>query len=236
VRQLTIEARATRIRNRDDHLWELHSLDLCAANGIPILIEGESGSGKTSILRYLMGDPTIHASGSCISYTINGQSYSVNDAKKAKLLAYVGTEHPFLNWCSISDSISSLSCCFGAPIDSSDSFIQSSLPVLNLRATHLSKKPHQLSFGERRRLSILFSVSMKPRVLFIDEVFNGLDHINCQLISQFLLAPDLNRESIIIMTAHEPRLLAEQVITRFAVDTEDTFNENRIYRFRRNEA
>lgn len=225
---MKIVASASAMRNLEDPDWALRDFHFEADDVSPTLIEGESGSGKTTILRFLMGDESVAADNAVLTYHTTDRALSVNQARAAQSIAYVGTEHPFLNWCSIEKSMLALSKCFGTNIDIESVYDSENLKTLNLSANHLLKKPHQLSFGERRRMSVLFAVSMSPQFIFIDELFNGLDAQNCDLLAQFVIESPQLSKSVIVLTSHEPRNLANRHIRRFRVDPGQIIGDKRV--------
>ena len=228
-----IDAKAKKLSNPRDPYWVLEDFHLQAQTLRPILIEGASGAGKTTVLRFLMGDSRVISEDSSVSFTVRDKILTAETARRRRMLAYVGSEHPFLNWSTIGSAIEVLSQHYGGRISSSSERMLKNIKSLNLTEYHLNKRPHEVSFGERRRLSILFSTMMCPHILFVDEVFTGLDDDNCNVIANFLLTAEELAGSILILTSHEPRSLAESSILRFRVDPVDSIGEQRRTRFHR---
>lgn len=231
-----IDAQAESLSNPRDPYWVLEDFCLQTDATRPILIEGASGVGKTTVLRFLMGDSSVKSERSSVTFTVNGQPLSAEIARMRRMFAYVGSEHPFLNWTSIGDGMEVLSKHFGSPFYSSSKQAQANIDRLKLTSSHLRKRPHEVSFGERRRLSILFSTMMRPKIFIVDEIFNGLDDESCGVIANFMLNAEEIAESILIMTSHEPRLLAGLNVFRFRVDPVVSLSEQRKTRFYRVQA
>ncbi|NNG20848.1 ATP-binding cassette domain-containing protein [Naumannella sp. ID2617S] len=75
-----------------------------------------------------------------------------------------------------------------------------------LGISHLRERPvHQLSFGERRRVSIAGAVAMRPRVLLLDEPSAGLDP---QGVAELVATLELLRGqgSTLVMSTHDVQL------------------------------
>ncbi|MDR1497971.1 MAG: ATP-binding cassette domain-containing protein [Puniceicoccales bacterium] len=80
------------------------------------------------------------------------------------------------------------------------------LAVLGLteRATHL---PHQLSFGQRRRVAIARAVLLRPAVLLADEPSNDLDPATAAIVTDFLFA-QVSANTAVLIATHDTQLAA----------------------------
>ena len=83
--------------------------------------------------------------------------------------------------------------------------------------------PHQLSAGERQRVSIARALATKPRVLLADEPLNSVDEANGALITHLLEAAAVAGTTVIVATHRHTfaasrilRLPSEKVVTNGA--------------------
>lgn len=66
--------------------------------------------------------------------------------------------------------------------------------------THLAERPvHQLSYGERKRVSIAGAVAMRPQVLLLDEPTAGLDPVG---VIELVQALD-GLSSTVVLATHD---------------------------------
>jgi ABC-type multidrug transport system ATPase subunit len=161
-------------------------------SGDLILVQGANGSGKTTLLRewaetsnipWLPTSPDRRLLGMTIEEELNMQ-------------------HPtlFAQFLAGDDVI--------IP-DSEAIQLQQSALRLDLGLSHLSMVTpvHDLSTGERRRLSLLPLLMRKPPIMLLDEIDHGLDDITlADLIEQ--LNARRKAGSAIVITSHSPDLVA----------------------------
>lgn len=75
-------------------------------------------------------------------------------------------------------------------------------------ADRMDYYPHQLSFGQTRRVSVARALLMEPDFVFADEPTNDLDEENAREISKILL--ELPRQGkALILTTHDKAFAAE---------------------------
>lgn len=76
--------------------------------------------------------------------------------------------------------------------------------------------PHQLSFGQTRRVSVARALIMEPKFIFADEPTNDLDEKNAAEISDILLSLPKKGDAL-ILTTHD-REFAAKAGTRYFFD------------------
>jgi len=161
-------------------------------SGDLILVQGANGSGKTTLLRewaetsnipWLPTSPDRRLLGMTIEEELNMQHPTLF----AQFLAGDDVKIP----------------------DSEEIQLQQSALRLDLGLSHLSMVTpvHDLSTGERRRLSLLPLLMRKPPIMLLDEIDHGLDDITlADLIEQ--LNARRKAGSAIVITSHSPDLVA----------------------------
>lgn len=194
------------------HIY-LQELDLEAGNIFSL--QGLSGCGKSTLLEAL---------GLILKPESVGQFYlnnidirqSVLNQDNRRLSAYrmrnfgfmlqTGGLLPFLR---VSENIR-LSCqLLGKAAD--EHWLNNLINALNIGAL-LNLYPHQLSIGERQRVSFLRSVAHKPQILLADEPTAALDPENSEIL--FDLIVDLVRQNGLaaLIVTHDWQLSARKQI------------------------
>lgn len=172
-------------------------------------VMGPSGSGKSSLLYVLSGlkHPT--------SGSVRFRDLTLSDASDRRLAAlrrehfgFVFQQPWLLGWQTAAENVLD-----GAPtVDASARRYASELmSELGLSAL-ASKRPSQLSGGEKQRVCIARAMMNRPGVIFADEPTASLDHRNGHLVIDLLAR---YRESgLVIVVTHDPEMLrdADRVI------------------------
>ena len=87
------------------------------------------------------------------------------------------------------------------------------LEGLGIRATWLSRYPHELSGGELQRFCIARALATRPRYLVADEISTMLDAVTQAQIWRFLLGASQAEGIGMVLVSHSPALTA-RVATR----------------------
>lgn len=139
------------------------------------VVFGHSGSGKTSLLRFLAGlwmpqEAALFLGGSTLTDTPAHQRRIVLLAQHPKL---------FPNKSAYGNVLFKTAAKGGTRFDDGHSWLQ------RLKVDHVEKQmPHQLSGGEQQRVAIARALITKPKVLLMDESFSGTDrNLRLELIS-----------------------------------------------------
>ena len=156
-------------RKNDKNL--LSNINLKVDNGDLLIIQGESGCGKTTLLNIISG--LVQPSQGLIklnNVSLNSLEQSV--ASEERKIGYV-----FQDYALFPHLTAFKNAVYAYKNNSEELTDEYVLNTLNL-TTHGNKYPHELSGGQQQRVAIARAILMHPRALILDEPFSGLDKEN----------------------------------------------------------
>jgi ABC-type lipoprotein export system ATPase subunit len=178
--------------------------DIQCEKGEHMLIIGESGKGKTTLLHLLAGilKPTrglVNISGSDIAAMSDGAL----DRFRGKQIGLVFQTAHFVDSLSVLDNL--MLAPFLTGYKTSSDKAKDALTRLNL-GHRMHAKPSQLSVGEQQRAAIARAMMNDPSVILADEPTSALDDKNSEEVMNLLEEQaKLTGASLIIVT-HDKRL------------------------------
>ena len=155
--------------DKNHHLFE--NLNLEVKNGEIVAIIGDSGSGKSTILRLIsglelpkygeikIGDKLVCSKDFCI-------------LAEKRQVGMVFQDYALFPHMSVETNIG-----YGVlkkDLAQKDKLVDEALKLVNLQ-TLKARYPHQLSGGQQQRVALARTLASKPKVLLLDEPFSNLD-------------------------------------------------------------
>jgi peptide/nickel transport system ATP-binding protein len=184
-------------------------------------LAGESGCGKTTLVRTLFGDlePPLTLRGGKVWYRVNGEAVD--------LYALKPEQRRDLRWKFISyvpqSSMSNLNPVTKLKRSFQD-FLESHVPPqekrdvfqiarrhlleLGLPPSVLEAYPHQLSGGMRQRTIIALASFLSPKVIITDEPVTALDVVVQRGVLQLLKEVQEKLQNALVMVTHDMGVLA----------------------------
>ncbi|MDT2767555.1 ATP-binding cassette domain-containing protein [Globicatella sulfidifaciens] len=164
-----------------------------------VSITGQSGSGKSTVLKFLaqLNDPTLKVSG---SYQLLGKD--VNDYSPIELRQIVSYfyQTPSLFGDTVRDNLA-----FPYEIRHEEFDEQRAIEMLNnvdLSHSFLDKNIKSLSGGERQRVALIRNLMYPSKVLLLDEISSALDFNTRQIIWSWLERYRQEHDATILMVSH----------------------------------
>ena len=202
-----------RYRSRAEPI--LRGITLTLSEGETLGIVGESGCGKTTLLRSILGLIPIDSG---VIEVLGGDPPGRNDGNPvSRALVQFVHQDPF----SSLNPRMRIRQILQAPLringcDHSTSRVRELLEMVGLSHSVSDNFPTQLSGGQRQRVAIARAISLKPKVLLLDEPVSALDvSVQAQVIN---LINNLQRTQgfSCIFVSHDLAVVA-QVASRTAV-------------------
>ncbi|MBF6978644.1 ATP-binding cassette domain-containing protein [Aerococcaceae bacterium zg-BR22] len=189
----------------------IDNLSFDIQEGEVVSITGQSGSGKSTVLKYLaqLNDPTLHIAGTYHLFGKEVDTYSPVELRQTVSYFY---QTPTLFGDSVRDNLS-----FPYDIRHKHFDEQHAIEMLqsvDLSAHILDKSIQSLSGGERQRVALIRNLMFPAKVLLLDEISSALDDKTRQIIWQGIEVYKKQHRATILMVSHlkEEHVFAERQI------------------------
>lgn len=176
----------------------VNNLNLTINDGSIIGLVGSNGSGKSTLLRTVTG-VYIAESGDVF---VNGKSAFENIEFKGE--SYFIPDFPFY---------------YGkSTIDMHASYLRQIYPnwsdevyysLLNVFTLNPKAKILEMSKGMQRQASLLLAFSTRPKYLFLDEIFDGLDPVIRQVVKKLIINNVIENNMTAVIASHNLRELED---------------------------
>ncbi|HSV97119.1 MAG TPA: ABC transporter ATP-binding protein [Spirochaetota bacterium] len=164
----------------------LAGVDLSVREGEVLCVIGRSGSGKSVILKHLIGllapdSGTIHIDG--LEFT------GANERERHAALAKIGV---LFQWAALFDSMNIFdNVAFGLrrrgiPEDEISRTVPEMLSLVGLRGIN-ERMPSEISGGMQKRVGLARAVALKPQIVLYDEPTTGVDPITAGAVDRLIL-------------------------------------------------
>jgi Fe-S cluster assembly ATP-binding protein len=190
----------------------IKSLNLSLKDGETHVIMGPNGAGKSTLAEALLGHPALEVAGKIILDDEDITSLETDErARKGLFLAF---QHPEeIEGVAISNFIRKARSASSEEKQDLDKMLEEQ-KELEKNAQKLGIGPEFIrrdlnvgfSGGEKKRMEMLQAISLKPKVVVLDEVDSGLDVDGLRLIAKALEKMKDGKRCFLIIT-HYPRIL-----------------------------
>jgi ABC-type iron transport system FetAB ATPase subunit len=176
----------------------LNDVSLCLKPGEKAAISGESGSGKSTILKCILGYIPFESGG----VFIEGKEINVKNIWKLRhLLAYVPQE-PDLGQGIVSDIIAiPFQYKANKHLAPDKNKILELFENFRLDGELFDKDVAKISGGEKQRVAIIISLLLKRRIYLLDEVTSALDDKSKAVVAKYFKN---HQEISVVAVTHDP--------------------------------
>jgi len=204
---ITLDKVGKAYQSRQGTTHAVGEVSLTINEGEFVSIVGPSGCGKSTLLNMIAGflQPTTG------TILVDGR---VVDGQVPPALGYIFQKDTLLPWFSVRKNVALGLKFHGVPADRIAKRVAELLELGHLSA-FADAFPHQLSGGMRRRVALLMSLAVEPRILLLDEPFGALDTHTKTHLHRELMEIWRKLGQTIVMVTHdldEAILLSDRVV------------------------
>jgi phospholipid/cholesterol/gamma-HCH transport system ATP-binding protein len=183
----------------------LNGIGLTVAHGETVVVLGRSGTGKSVLLKLLIGLQKADSG----SIRIQGQEITTLQFKELnKIRMKIGF---LFQQAALYDSLS-IEENVAFPLDRHSDLhraerkerVRALLETVGMEQ-HGKKLPSQISGGMRKRVGLARALALEPEIMLFDEPTAGLDPITAAEINQLILDLQIKREITSIVVTHDIR-------------------------------
>ncbi|HDO20143.1 MAG TPA: ATP-binding cassette domain-containing protein [Candidatus Bathyarchaeota archaeon] len=160
----------------------LKNVNLSVGFGETILLLGPNGSGKTSLIQTIIGNPKYHVKSGRIKFMGKDITHIPSNERLKLGLSVSYQFPPKIRGVSVGRLLEEMKKKFSIE----DEWVNLLLKRLNV-SEFLNHNLHSdMSGGESKRLELFFTLLTKPHLILLDEPDSGIDVENLSLIGNFL--------------------------------------------------
>ncbi|MEM1326419.1 MAG: ATP-binding cassette domain-containing protein [Bacteroidota bacterium] len=171
--------------------------------GSSIAIQGESGAGKTSLLRMLAGlmrpdEGRIVVDG----MTWFDHTKGIHLLPQKRKVGFVFQDYALFPHLTVVGNLK-----FALPKGQSTDLIEELLTVTDLRYLR-HQKPTQLSGGQQQRVALARALVQQPDILLLDEPLSALDEKMRRQLQDFLYHWQIEHRTTMVLVSHDRQEIA----------------------------
>jgi polar amino acid transport system ATP-binding protein len=200
-----------RVRKRRDDRWVLDGVTLEVEQGVIYALLGESGTGKSTLLRCISGLETFDEGAVRVGGKPLFANRKLEDAVRRRIGFVFQQHHLFAHMTAIENVMEAPVQVAKLSIDDAKKRAEKLLDQLGV-AHRRDARPSELSGGEAQRVAIARAMAMEPAVLLLDEPTASLDPARRKGVTELLL--DLAKGGTTLVVATHDLPFARDVASR----------------------
>lgn len=193
----------------------LSDVSLSIASGARVALLGESGCGKSTLLRLLSGLEAPSTGEVLLDGEVASRAGTVLIPPHRRRIAMVFQDLALWPNLSVSDNVSLGLSRKGLSKKAVSDRTREALDFCGI-ASFADQRPGTLSGGEQQRVALARVVAARPKFLFLDEPFQGLDLVTKTRLLRDIGLMVTQRELTLVVVTHDP-LEAEALCTEAIV-------------------
>ena len=198
---MTFEMRA--VSKAYDGQPVLKEVSLTLNSGESVAILGRSGSGKSTLLRILAGLEPPTTGQVLVAGVLASEPGSILLPAYRRGISMVFQDLAL--WPNLTCLGNVLLGLSGLPLSRSQRKVRAQEALSLCAIGHLARrKPSQVSGGEQQRVALARAVAARPKFLFLDEPFSGLDPVTKAQVVEEISRLSRTHEISRILVTHEP--------------------------------
>lgn len=189
-----------------DKNFKIEDININIFSGKKYTICGQNGSGKTTILRLLMGLETINSG----TITVDGLISNKKNLKhiRQKLGFVFQNPDSQVFSASVFEDVAFGPRNMGHSEEEVKNSVHDALEKVNM-IEYSDRSPYHLSFGQKKRIAIAGVIAMDPSIIILDEPFSNLDYPSRSKLMQLLDGEVKEKGKTIIFTTHSRKFINE---------------------------
>jgi phospholipid/cholesterol/gamma-HCH transport system ATP-binding protein len=193
--------RAEKLRKSFHGKVVLDGIDLSIAEGESLVVVGPSGTGKSVLLKHLIG---LIAPDSGKVYVDGQDFWALSDTERTAVRKKFGMsfqEGALFDSMTVFENVAFPLRRSGRPLAEVRKRVRDCLDLVHLPNVE-GKRPSELSGGMRRRVGFARAIAHQPEILLFDEPNTGLDPIMTDVIDEVILELKERLDVTIVTITH----------------------------------